>query len=305
MSEHFSHIAAYEDSVRLIQISPEICDDFKLVLKSHYDSGLLGSTSRGNHLFAIPILESLHAKWDTLSQTRDAQIQMTYAIGWIIHRATDLQMKPVFRLADEANDPRFSYQMSSIYHDAMLFRQTYGGGTLPSLSEKEILSPATFDYNMQSHPAAASVDIPRAEPIFNWMWQKDMMSMFNFTSQETNFEQWLDTFVTRFPKLSEDFREYEKAYQHPDPVLTAKYWDEVNLYDESNEILQLTRAIQKGKSCDIELMHALEKAKTQSQYAQALRRCYYFVKGGNDFFLGKITKAEAYEAIEMNEQFRF
>jgi len=173
MSEHFTHIAVYEDSARLILASPDINDVFKHCIRTQYDSGLLGSSSRGNHLFAIPIIEKFKKEYGTLSDTTEADQKIAYAIGWLTHRASDLQMKPVFRKAEADPDPRFTYQLSSIYHDAMSFHKVYDGGKMPSLSPNQVLSPATFNYNMASHPAADAVNISTTEPLFSWMWQTD------------------------------------------------------------------------------------------------------------------------------------
>lgn len=305
MSEHFTHIAVYEDTARIILSSDDFCKAFKKCITDFYDTGMLGSTSRGNHLYAIPILEKYRNNWDTAHAKEHAMLKIAYAIGWITHRASDHQMKPVLRATDALNDPRYNSYINSIYHDAMSFRQVYDGGNMPSMSDKEALSPATFAYNMESHPASKAINVAAAEPLFNRMWQKDLMATWVFIDDQTMFEDWLDTIIDRFPDLSENFQDYEKAFNDPDPTLTEKYYEKDNLYNDSDDIIRYVRAIQQGKQPDVELSAALTSAENASEYARALRRGYEYVKAANDFFVGNISKDAAYDAINMEQHHRF
>lgn len=305
MSEHFSHIAVCEDSSRLLLDSPELNDVFKHCINTQYDSGLLGSTSRGNHLFAVPILEKYKDTYAGLNDKREADIQIAYAIGWLLHRAADLQMKPVFRKAEADPDERFTYQLSSIYHDANAFRKVYGGGNTPSGSKKEVLSPATFDYDMQSHPAAKAVEVSNAEPLFSWMWQKDMMNMHVFLEEEKDFQKWVDTFIERFPDFSENFSDYERVYNDPDPAVAHRHYTVDKLYYEDDPVIEYVRAKQHGRKPARELEFVVQENVNKSEYGKAIRNGYWYVKVASDYFVGKATKEEAYDACFMNEQFRF
>jgi len=305
MSEHFTHIAVYEDTARIILTSDDFCSAFKKCISIYYDSGMLGSTSRGNHLFAIPILEEYRNKWNTTTPDEHAMLKIAYAIGWTTHRAADHQMKPVLRATEALNDPRYNGYINSIYHDAMSFRQVYDGGNTPSMSDKEVLSPATFDYNMESHPAAKAVNVAAAEPLFNRMWQKDIMATWRFIGDQTMFEEWLDTVIDRFPDLSENFEDYEAAFNDPNPALMQKYYEQDNLYNESDDIIQFVRAVQRGEKPDVDLETALQTAESGSEYARALRRGYDYVKAANEFFVGNISKTAAYDTLEIVDQHRF
>lgn len=305
MSEHFTHIAVYEDCARMLLASPEINDVFKQCLTTRYDSGLLGSTSRGNHIYAVPILEKYKDTYASLSDKSEADIHIAYAIGWLLHRASDLQMKPLFRRTVAQDDPRFNDQTNSIYHDVNSFLKIYDGGHRNSLSPQEILSPATFAYDMKSHPGAAAVNAASAEPLFSWMWQKDMMSMQIFVEAETDFQKWVDTFVERFPDFSENFSEYEKAFNDPDPVSIDRYWVQDRLYFDDDPAIAWTRAVQQGETPPYTLTDVLKDGVNKSEYGQAIRNGYWYVKVASDYFVGKATKHDAYEACRMDEQFRF
>lgn len=305
MSEHFTHIAVFEDCARLIQYAPAFTEAFKSSLRNFYDNGLLGSTSRGNHLFAVPILEKWRDLWKDESLRQEAEIKIAYALGWILHRASDEQMKPLLRAVRAENHPVFNDFENSVYHDAMSFRMVYGGGSVPSASANEYFTGAVFDYNLRSHPAAGAVAVSRIEPLLNRMWQRELLETNLFVEQENDFGQWLEKLLQVYPKFSEDFRAYEAAFQDPDPVKVKKYYDHVNWYDERDDLLQLVRSLQRGESPTVDLATALERARTQSQYAQAIAKGYDYVRAASDFFDYKLDKEVVYDATDMPKQFRF
>jgi len=303
MSEHFTHIAVYEDTVRMILTSNEFCETFKKSLQTFYDSGLLGSSSRGNHLFAVPILELYKNKQFT---PKDNALQkIAYAIGWLTHRASDHQMKPVLRATDALDHEKFNAYVNSIYHDVMSFRQIYQSGKMPSLSNKEVLSPATFAYDMENHPAASAVDVPVAESFFNRMWQKDLLNNYVFLDKQDDFDAWLDRVMDVYPDFSENFHDYERVFNDPDADETAKYWHQDNLYDKDDLIIQYVRQVQAGKTSDIDLADALQQAEKGSLYAQALLKSYRYVQAASDYFSGNLSKTELYDAVHISDQFRF
>jgi hypothetical protein len=158
---------------------------------------------------------------------------------------------------------------------------------------------------MQSHPAADALDIPTVEPLLSWMWQKDMMAMQVFVQQEKDFNKWVDTFVERFADFSENFGDYEKVYNDPDPALIDRHWVQDRLYFDDDPIIQFVRAVQKNQQPEHDLDYVLQESVNESEYGKAIRNGYWFVKGASDYFIGQATKEEAYDACKMNEQFRF
>ncbi len=63
MSEHLTHIAVFEDCARLVSQSEAYTEAFKVSLPTLWDAGLLASAARGNHLFAVPLLETYRTRW--------------------------------------------------------------------------------------------------------------------------------------------------------------------------------------------------------------------------------------------------
>ena len=84
-----------------------------------------------------------------------------------------------------------------------------------------------------------------------------------------------------------------------------KYYDDVNYYDENDQIIHYVRDIQMRGTTEIGLNQAVKTAGQQSQYAQALRKGYFSLKAASDFFDGKISKDELYDALEVSKKSRF
>ena len=86
-----------------------------------------------------------------MATLKDVQTKIAYAIGWITHRASDHQVKPLLRALEKENDPRFNSYLNSVYFDAKSFREAYNGGKTPSKSKNQILSSATFEIDIGLH----------------------------------------------------------------------------------------------------------------------------------------------------------
>jgi hypothetical protein len=215
---------------------------------------------------------------------------MAYAIGWLTHRAADRRLKLVFAAAEDDPNPLYTNDNCRVYQDTFTFRKVYDGGKKPCLSPKEIVSEATFDYNLQSHPAADTMDIPMGEPLLTRLWQADMIGKHVFLYKEKDFDKWVDTFVYRYQYMTEDFRRYEEAYHNPDPQLIKRFYDEDNFYNDADDLIVYVRQIQEGNKPDVDLQTAVDSAKEQSLYAQSLRQGCLYIRGASDYFTGKIDK---------------
>ena len=130
------------------------------------------------------------------------------------------------------------------------------------------------------------------------MWQADMVTRHIFFGQKNNFSTWVDTFVDRFPDLTEDLREYEKAYNDPDPVQAQRYYVEDHFYEDTDDIIQYVRAYQNGETPESDIETVVELAKDQSLYSQTLRQGYFYIKGASVYFVGNITKNEFQKIID-------
>ena len=123
MSENITHTAVTDDLSRLARHSPTICDPFKLVLEEHLRDRPPAGVTRSGGKFVPPLLEEYRAAWPGHETGDWLPEKLAFVLGWLFHRAADLQMKPIFHATDSACtlDPTDC----SVYHDVFLFREVY------------------------------------------------------------------------------------------------------------------------------------------------------------------------------------
>ena len=297
MSEHLTHIAIFEDTARLVAHAAAFEQAFKASLWDYPDAGLIASGSRGNHLFAIPLLESVRDSWQADWPTAGPRISA--AIGWLSHRAIDLQVKPHHLKPEEITAVRYSKTEEQIYHDAVTFDQVYQRGRMPSASPYVYLSEATLAPQMRGHPGAALLHVAQTEPLICALVQQQLLALREFHETAATPEAWLDQFPDHYQDLSEDLETYIEAFTQPDPLKMQTYIDGPNVYDPADPLIRLVRDLQHRGQTGIDLDAALAAAETQSHYAQGLRRSYRFVRAAQDFFLKKISKDAVYDQVEI------
>ncbi|MFW6310440.1 MAG: hypothetical protein ACOC1D_04990 [Prolixibacteraceae bacterium] len=307
MSEHITHVAVYEDLVRLMNAaSDQFPEAFLASTEKSYDSGLICSGARGNHLYAVPILEKYkNRKPESLGKKETEQI--AGAIGWITHRASDLQMKPMFGILEERNHPFFYDDECQMFCDAIVFKEVYQGGKVLSESPYQAFSPATLAHGMKGNPAAEYMNVPMAENVFTHYFMKELVSLQQFIGDIDDINQYCDLLISNSQNLYENLRIYIDAFQNPDPQKLIDYIYNFNVYDSQDSLIQIVRDIQLKNEypADSRLKEALETSENQSQYAQSLKMGYDFLFGAGQFYEGKISKPEVYDVVQnFNEAHR-
>jgi len=305
MSEHITHIAVYEDCSTMVLETARFCEAFRSCLKSHYDSGMLASGSRGNHLFAVPILESFREQKMDLEPGGEAGAKVAGALGWITHRAADLQMKPTWR-SKETDDPDFPSPEMQIYHDAVTFREVYRGGRRSTGSAYELLTPHTLEPGMKSHPVAGMLNVETAEELLSFLFQSEFLSLHQYISSEDDIGTWMNNTIEYHQEFSEDLRMYTEAFTHPDQAKMQKYVTGINYYDPEDPLIRWVRKVQEGKKVsEDELDKAIDTVADQSQYAQALGKGYHFLLDASRYFSNEIEKDQLYDTLQISEVNRF
>lgn len=300
MSEHITHIAVLEDSITILQLAKGFHESFIKSLNKFPDSGLMGSASRGNHLYAMPIFDRVSRIWE--KHTDDDLKQLAFALGWVVHRAADLIQKPIVKITgDNEKETGFLESEHEIYMDAATFKHVYQNGARKSISPFIKMSPAILETDMNSHPGAKYIDSEMLEFEMTGLFHGDLLDLHIFTdSLGGDPENWLNKFIERRQRLYEDLRLYISAFQNPDPVKWEKFITDQNYYNENDDILLLFREVQNGKRMSsINIETAIEKAKDQSQYSQMLALSYKFLKASNDFFTGSLSASAAYNILEI------
>ena len=299
MSEHLTHIAVYEDSARIILNTERFCDAFRKCIENHYDAGIITSGSRGNHLFAIPILEQYKDHWDEVIKDPDSCTRIAGALGWITHRAADLQMKPTWR-EKTAKDPSFPDSEMQVYHDAVTYAEVYSGGAVSTGSPFELITPHTLEDRMASQPLARYLDVQKVEELVTFLYQKDFVELHQFHKNCGDVGKWMDDLVEYHQEYTEDLRSYIEAFNNPDPEKMETYVYSINYFNSKDPLIRWVRGIQHGEDVSgIDLDQALENAKTQSQYAQALLKAYVFLSAANEFFMNRMDKDKVIEILDI------
>ncbi len=296
MSEHITHVAVYEDTARLMAADKEnFPAAFPFSIKNAYDSGLFCSGSRGNHLFAVPILEKYKGQ-PPGELDEKALEQISGALGWLSHRASDLQMKPLFRVLEDKNHPVFHDNECQMYHDAISFKEVYKGGTISTGSKYEKLSPATLSHQMKGTPAAEHLNVTPAENVFTHYYMSEFTRLQNLRDDD-DINQFAENIIQNSQNLYEDLRIYINAFQDPEYHKLTAYIYNDNMYDEEDSLIKIVRDIQlfdQYPDSDT-LKKALQTSEGQSQYAQALKKGYDFLFAAGKFYNGNMDKSDLYD----------
>ncbi|WP_373494473.1 hypothetical protein, partial [Aquiflexum sp.] len=152
MSEHITHVAIYDDTVRLVSHSNEFHEAFRISLQNRLDAGMMASGARGNHLHAIPFLEQARDVWDQRKEGDGTEEKIAAALAWLAHRAIDFQVKANQLSNDDIKDPRYSKDEQDIYQDVVTFDKVFENGKKKPLSPNMYISESTLARSMNTHP---------------------------------------------------------------------------------------------------------------------------------------------------------
>jgi len=302
MSEHITHIAVYEDCTRIVKHAEfNFTSAFREALEKAYDSGIICTGSRGNHLYAIPILEQTREIYGNAEFSQEHYEQIAGAIGWLIHRASDLQMKPLFAQVDELENPVLYSDECQMYHDAVSYKEVYKGGALNTKSEFEYVDESLLSPGMQTNPAAASFNIDRFENLLAHYNVSEILRQCKFTKKLEDVNDFTDKMVEYSLDLYEDLRMYIRAYNEPEPFKFQGYINDFNIYNREDDLIRFARYVQDHQvpPPGINLEEALLKADEQSHYSRALKRGYEYIITLSEFFDKKISRKEVIKRCEI------
>ena len=284
MSENITHTAVTDDCARLAIYSPTICALFKDVLSQHLDIARLGGITRSGGKFVVSLLGRYREAWSESEPGDLLGQKLAFVLGWLCHRAADLQMKPIFRAVD--GECAESPTDCSVYHDVFLFRAVYANG------QGEPYAPGIL-----------SLDAGALEDVLRSLWQRALVGMHTFIPDQEDIEGWLERLFRTRQQFYVDIERYAEAFAHPDPDKVRRFLDEVNFYQDRDPLIRLARSIQAGTpETEIDLPAALGAAATQSEYAQALRRGFLYLEAASDYFEGQIEETALADAFERGKQ---
>jgi len=302
MSEHITHVAVYEDCVRILKNSGnKITPAFHEALEQAYLSGLICCGSRGNHIYAVPILEKARENYGTPAYTNEIVEQVAGAVGWLLHRASDIQMKPLFKEVDQLKNPMLFENESQMYHDAETYREVYQGGKVSTESPYELIDESVLSNRMEKNEAAGNINTDQLENVMAHYYVSEIAGNCVFTNELDDVNEFTEKLVEYSLDLYEDLRMYIRAYNNPEPYKYHGYITKFNIYNPNDELIRYVRYVQKNDRPhpEIDLNKALSTSNKQSNYAQALKRGLDYTVALSEFFEKKISKEEVEKRCEI------
>jgi hypothetical protein len=242
----------------------------------------------------LSLLKRYREAWPNREEGDWLAEKLAFVLGWLCHRAADLQMKPIFRAVDAESVE--SPTDCSVYHDVFLFREVYGAG------RHEPYVPDSLEVRPESSAATQAFQTTEVEGALRSLWQRALIGMHTFIPDEEDVDGWLERLFKLRQQFYVDIRRYAEAFANPNPHKVQRFILDVKFYD-SDPLIRLARSIQNGTpDTSIDLQIALEAAATQSQYAQALRRGYIYLQAASDLFERRIDDEAFKDRLERGKQ---
>lgn len=304
MSEHITHIAVYDDTVLLLKNSGFVAQALINSITREPDCGWVTSGSNGNHIWAVPILEKYRDRYNAGDHSREVLQKISAAVGWITHRAADLVVKPVLAAVKYEQNTGFNEQEQSAYYDMVVFREVFDSGII-SPSPLEPLSMASFEPEMDSHPAATILNLPALEIASSHYYLAKLLSSNLPDNKPDEVDVWFDSFMQSRQKCSEDLSMYFEAYGNPNILKSEKYLRVFNYFNPNDPIIKLAKSIRNGApDSNISLKIAIDAAANQSMYARMLANSCSMLWYAGQFFENRIDKTALYEVLNITHSQR-
>lgn len=300
MSELISHAAFYNDVNKLARIRKSHHRFIVGSLIKFPDHGFFASSARGNHLYAVPLLEKAKNQQHTPSLEQENLKMVSAALGWNIHRAIDLITKPhsIKRTGVIAPSPGYSADEAEIYQDAITFRHILEDGRLKTTFGSVIFNELTLSDQFRDHPTGAVFRIEELESLVAGTVTAEMYGIHhNLRSVNTPTDA-KASLSSGFQEYSEQFETYINAYKYQDQKRVEFYINRINFFDQNDPLIVLRKRCQTSEVSESELDHAMSTVAEQSLYAQAIGKALYFIQESNRFLKDQITKEQLYDAVE-------
>ena len=286
-------------------LSPGVCEPFKSVLKKYWDIASLGTLTRSGDKYTVQLLQYCRDQWPTRKNGDFLEEKLAYVIGWRCHNAADRHFKPIYREVQPEHYKNEAQQQGDpderdvsdvrIYHDVIVFREVYDWGRRGNM-----ISPYLVQDNLDGHPAAIALAVEPLEAAVGGMMQRTLLGLQAFTGRETDGTAWRKRFQKQLQDYYVDIHRYARSVEGPQTDYLRRFALENRLYDKRDPLIRLARALQTNSGhSDLDLNHALEQAKDQSQYAQTLRQGYGYLLASSEFFERKISEDELRHRLDL------
>lgn len=296
MSENVTHTGILDDCFRLMSVSDEICEAFKICAREQNDFARLGGITRKGDRFTVSLLTDFRSRWGGRTPAENLEGKLAFVLGWLTHRAADRQMKPVFRQVDPEKKQRPTE--CSVYHDAFVFREVF------SLGEESPYSVATFDRTMGALPAAKGVSVPEVETFFRALLQRSLVELHTFVPDQDDIEGWLEKMAELQQHFYVDAERYANAIVNPEPEKVKAFIVETNFYNPEDPVIYAARRIQRGEQVTSDEVVGAMTPEADSQYGQALQMGYGYLVSASEFFDGDMDPEDLKVKLKIGQKGR-
>lgn len=300
MSELITHTAFFNDVASLMPYRHTLHKDFIDSVKQFPDFGAIATATRGNHLYAVPLLEKAEGRKGNPKYTIENQKSISAAVGWLMHRAIDLVSKPLSlkRNAAEIPSPEFSGQEGELVQDAVSFQHILDSGEGKTVFGSFEINPYLFSENFQEHPLGSTLLIEKVEGLFSQLVTSEMLGIFYKIKDGDSSENYIREFQSGFQESTEKLELYTKAVSGIPEKKKEVYLDRINYYDLQDRLIKLTQKVKKQAIDPMELEKALQGDEPKSAYSLALEKGFHFLDHMNNYYIGKIDKEALYDGVE-------
>nr|WP_241664546.1 hypothetical protein [Ningiella ruwaisensis] len=308
MSEHITHVAVYEDAMRLIKLAEDrFPKRFTQCLSRAYDSGLLCSAMRGGRFFIVTLLLEQRAIDFENASIKDDE-RLAASLGAIGHRAADNTFKPMFQAVASDENPHFYEQEAQTFHDAITFEKVYDNGKRPSVSPFQDFNPSTLSYHLENLKGIEAIQAEPFEKLVTYAYLDDFATVRHIDTSGLDAQSMADKIIENVQSPYEPLPWYVQANQNPDPVKLQKYITKPNMYNEEDLIIRLVREQQINGSIATEsrfdeaVKLATDEENPQSGYARALGLAWEYLRVAADTFDGRLSENEAYKGFRISNK---
>ncbi len=278
MSEHITHTVQADDCRLLILGDDALSAQSVAAARERSDLMRAGAISmRGDHCNPALLAHLRQAREAGLWGDEERDI-LAFVLGWVTHRATDRQFKPVFRRYDP-DCPRKPTDCS-IHHDAFLLRERlalhYG--------------PVGVDW-------PAGLDRERLQQLFTALTQGALVSLHTVRPDEADPLAWIRGRLLLHRRAYVDLERLVTAALEPDPDQVERFIVAPRFYDHDDPMLRACAAGEPVRLPQVDRAGPLDH--DRCLYVRALIQAYRYVLAADAYLTGRIDSAALEQALEI------
>ena len=271
MSEYIVHTSVAEDCFNILLISDDIIPLFKEVIKKHRRFAHLGSITRGGDKFIVNLISKYKKEWNDNFEHR-----LAFVLGWLCHRATDREMKPLYRELEPESS--ISPKDCSIYQDVFIFKEFYLKNSSKALLEDKMES--------------TNIVNPLILELARLILQRLLIEIHTLIPDKENIEIWIDKLFKLKQDFYVDIKRYEDVLNKPDKEKFRKFILESNFFNENDPLIIVAKKLREKTIVNPDEVRKAIYSKNESFYARSIRLSYEYIFSASEFFQDKIREDE-------------